>query len=71
MNCFGNYFLKYRGQLHSLKQNEGLSHDHLYNYAKTRLNFIKLPSKTVASCKERSAPGYKLSKELMMLPACY
>lgn len=48
-----------------------VSHDRLYKYAKTRLNFKKLQSKTVASCKEKSAPGYKWSKEQMMLPVWY
>jgi hypothetical protein len=62
--------LKSREQFQSLMKNKGLSYEQLYNCDETSLNFKMLPSKTFASREEKSAPGYKRSKERVTILAC-
>jgi len=43
--------------------NVNLAHEQLYNGDETSLNFKIMPSKILTTCKEKSAPAYKRSKE--------
>uniref|UniRef100_K7F4N8 HTH CENPB-type domain-containing protein n=1 Tax=Pelodiscus sinensis TaxID=13735 RepID=K7F4N8_PELSI len=63
-------FLKFKGKFHCLIDNEGLSGEQIYNCDETGLNYKLLPSKTLASRAEASAPGYKQHKERVMILAC-
>ncbi|XP_064412796.1 jerky protein homolog-like [Latimeria chalumnae] len=51
-------------------QNEGYTPDLIYNCSETSLYWKVLPSKTFASQSEKSAPGYKSSKERFTVLAC-
>uniref|UniRef100_K7G469 HTH CENPB-type domain-containing protein n=1 Tax=Pelodiscus sinensis TaxID=13735 RepID=K7G469_PELSI len=59
-------FLKFKANCHCLTENEGLSGEQIYNYDETGLNYKMLPSKTLASWAEASAPG----KERVTILAC-
>jgi hypothetical protein len=50
--------LKFKAKFRCLIDNEGLSDKHIYNCDETGLNYKMLPSKTLASKAEGSAPGY-------------
>uniref|UniRef100_K7G5J3 Jerky protein homolog-like n=1 Tax=Pelodiscus sinensis TaxID=13735 RepID=K7G5J3_PELSI len=63
-------FLKFKANFHCLIENEGLSCEQIYNCDETGLNYKMLPSKTLASWAEASAPGYKRSKERVPILAC-
>ncbi|XP_054259713.1 jerky protein homolog-like [Macrosteles quadrilineatus] len=56
--------------LHKLLDEEGISGDQLYNCDESGLNFKMLPSCTLASKEENSAPGYKKKKERVTIMAC-
>lgn len=56
--------------LHGLIEKEGISGEQLYNCDETRLKFKMLPSKTLVSKKEATAPGFKKSKERVTVLAC-
>lgn len=56
--------------LHKLLDEEGISGDQLYNCDESGLNFKMLPSCTLASKEEESAPGYKKKKERVTILAC-
>lgn len=49
---------------------EGLTKDQIFNADETGLNFKMLPKKSLASQKETSAPGHKMSKERITVLAC-
>lgn len=53
----------------NLVKSENLTLDQIYNCDETGLNFKTLPSKTLASREETSAPGHKKSKERLTLLA--
>uniref|UniRef100_K7F690 HTH CENPB-type domain-containing protein n=1 Tax=Pelodiscus sinensis TaxID=13735 RepID=K7F690_PELSI len=59
-------FLKFKAKFHCLIDNEGLSGEQIFNCEETDLNYKMLPSKTLASRAEASAP----SKERMTILAC-
>lgn len=61
---------EFKKLLFSILDKEGISGDQLYNCDETGLNFKMLPTKTLASEKEASAPGYKKSKERVTVLAC-
>jgi len=61
---------EFKTLLFSILDKEGISGDQLYNCDETSLNFKMLPTKTLASKKETSAPGYKKSKERVTVLAC-
>uniref|UniRef100_K7GBZ6 HTH CENPB-type domain-containing protein n=1 Tax=Pelodiscus sinensis TaxID=13735 RepID=K7GBZ6_PELSI len=63
-------FLKFKANFHCLIENEGLSCEQIYNCDERGLNYKMLPSKTLASWAEASAPGYKGSKERVTILAC-
>lgn len=46
------------------------TYDQIYNCDESGLNYKMLPSKTLASRQERSAPGHKRSKERLTIMAC-
>lgn len=48
---------------------EGLTSDQIFNSDETGLNFRMLPSKTLAAKSERTAPGFKKSKERVTILA--
>lgn len=56
--------------LHNLLDKEGITGDQLYNCDESGLNFKMLPSCTLASKEENSAPGYKKKKERVTILAC-
>lgn len=56
--------------MHKLIEDEGISGDQLYNCDESGLNFKMLPSCTLASRAEDSAPGYKKKKERVTILAC-
>jgi len=60
----------FKTQLFTILDNEGITGDQLYNCDETGLNYKMLPTKTLASKKEASAPGYKKSKERVTVLAC-
>ncbi|XP_046686190.1 jerky protein homolog-like [Homalodisca vitripennis] len=48
----------------------GLTSDQIFNCDETGLNFRMLPNKTLAAQSEKTAPGYKKSKERVTLLMC-
>ncbi|KAG8201261.1 hypothetical protein JTE90_016748 [Oedothorax gibbosus] len=53
-----------------LVNEKNLSKEQIYNVDETGLYYRMLPSKTLASIKEASAPGYKKSKERVTVSLC-
>lgn len=51
-------------------KDNGYTYDQIYNCDETGLNYKMLPSKTLASGQEKSAPGHKRSKERVTVMAC-
>lgn len=60
----------FKQTLHSLLEEEGYTGDQLYNCDETGLNYKMLPTYTLASQQENSAPGYKKKKERVTILAC-
>lgn len=56
--------------LHSFVDEHGISGEQLYNCDETGLNYKMLPTYTLASKQEDSAPGYKKKKERVTILAC-
>uniref|UniRef100_A0A1B6GWK2 HTH CENPB-type domain-containing protein n=1 Tax=Cuerna arida TaxID=1464854 RepID=A0A1B6GWK2_9HEMI len=57
-------------KIRKLILSEGLTSDQIFNCDETGLNFRMLPSKTLASQQETSAPGYKKSKDRVTVLGC-
>lgn len=51
-------------------EDSGYTCDQIYNCDESGLNYKLLPSKTLASQQEKSAPGHKRSKERLTIMAC-
>ena len=51
-------------------EKEQLTLNQVYNYDETDLYWKALPSKTLASQKEKTVPGYKVCKERVTILAC-
>lgn len=60
----------FKDNFQKLIESEGLTGDQIYNCDETGLNFRLLPDKSLASKDEKSAPGYKRSKERVTVLAC-
>ena len=60
----------FKSRLHKLIMKEDISGDQLYNCDESGLNYKMLPTKTLASKIEATAPGYKRSKERVTISAC-
>lgn len=60
----------FKTHLCSILEKEELFPEQLYNCDETGLNYKILPTKTLASKKEATAPGYKKSKERVTVLAC-
>ncbi|XP_046663125.1 jerky protein homolog-like [Homalodisca vitripennis] len=54
---------KYKETFSKLLKDEGYSLDLVYNADETGLNWKALPRKSLASKREKAAPGFKVSKE--------
>lgn len=61
---------EFKKRLHCLIEKEGLSGDQVYNCDESGLYIKALPTQTLASQHEKSAPGYKRSKERLTILAC-
>lgn len=61
---------KFKRRLHKFLDKKGLSGEQIYNCDETGLYYRMLPSKTLASVEEKSAPGYKKSKDRVTVLAC-
>ena len=48
----------------------GFSRDNLYNTNKTCVNWLSLPKKSLASCHETSALGFKVGKARVTALVC-
>jgi hypothetical protein len=57
-------------KLAKIIEEEDLNSDQMYNCDETGLNYKMLPTKTLAAREEKSAPGYKRSKERLTVMAC-
>lgn len=62
--------MAFKEKFHKLIEKEKLSGDQIYNCDESGLNYRMLPTKTLAAKQEKSAPGYKRSKERVTLLAC-
>ena len=62
--------IKFKASFKILIAKENLKMEQLFNCDETGLNFIMLPSKTLVAKDERSAPGYKKSKERVTILSC-
>lgn len=60
----------FRNDLNDLIKSENLTNEQLYNCDETGLNFKRLPSKSLVSRNEKSAPGLKQSKERITVMCC-
>lgn len=60
----------FKQNLNQLIKEKGFTPDQIYNCDETGLNYKMLPSKTLASREESSAPGHKRSKERLTVMAC-
>ncbi|XP_055714421.1 jerky protein homolog-like [Phlebotomus papatasi] len=56
--------------LQEVIESENLGYHQIYNADETGLNFRKLPNKTLAARTQRSASGFKQSKERITILAC-
>lgn len=65
-NSVGEFKIKFQ----ELIEKEGLTGDQIYNCDETGLNYRMLPAKSLALKTEKSAPGYKKSKERVTILAC-
>lgn len=61
---------KFKTSFEKLVNEKNLSKEQIYNVDETGLYYRMLPSKTLASIKEASAPGYKKSKERVTVSLC-
>lgn len=61
---------EFRTELNNLMVNENLTEEQLYNCDETGLNFKRLPTKSLVSRNEKSAPGFKPSKERLTVMCC-
>uniref|UniRef100_A0A1B6M632 HTH CENPB-type domain-containing protein n=1 Tax=Graphocephala atropunctata TaxID=36148 RepID=A0A1B6M632_9HEMI len=61
---------KFKSFLHELLEKKQITGDQLFNCDESGLNFKMLPSSTLASKHEDSAPGYKKKKERVTILAC-
>ena len=57
-------------QLKNLIEEKGIMSDQIFNYDETGLNWKKMPSRTYLTQKEKSAPGFKVSKDRFTLLFC-
>lgn len=57
-------------KIKDLVLDNGLTSDQIFNCDETGLNFRMLPTKTLAAQSEKTAPGYKKSKERVTLLMC-
>jgi len=49
---------------------EGYTRNYIYNTDETGINWKELPQKSLVSCHEISAPGYKVSKDRITVMVC-
>lgn len=61
---------KFKLKFHAIMQTRGLTAEQVYNCDETGLNFRMLPSKTLVSKQEKSAPRFKKRKERVTVMAC-
>lgn len=61
---------KFKQDFKKLIKHCGYTCDQIYNCDESGLNYKMLPSKTLASRQEKSAPGHKRSKERLTIMAC-
>lgn len=62
--------MKFKRQFHEMIDKEGLSGDQIYNCDETGLYYRMLPEKSLVLQEEKSAPGYKKSKDRVTVLAC-
>lgn len=61
---------KFKQEFKKQIEDNGYSSDQIYNCDESGLNYKMLPSKSLASRQEKSAPGHKRSKERLTIMAC-
>ena len=61
---------KFKKRFHKMIERKALGGDQIYNCDETGLYYRMLPLKTLASIEEKSAPGYKKSKDRVTVLAC-
>lgn len=61
---------EFKKRFQELIEKEGLTGDQIYNCDESGLNYRMLPAKSLALKSEKSAPGYKKSKERVTILAC-
>ncbi len=59
----------FKDNLYRIIEEEGLTLNQVYNCDETDLFWKALPSQMLASCKERKAPGCKISKKRVTILA--
>ena len=57
-------------KLHQVMEQKGLTTEQIYNADETGLLWRCLPDKTLVSCHEKSAPGFKKSKDRLTILGC-
>lgn len=60
----------WRAKFQDMIKEEGLHPEQVYNMDETGLNFKRLPTKTFAASDEKSAPGFKMSKDRLTVAVC-
>ncbi len=61
---------EFKRHFHKMIDRKGLTAEQIFNCDETGLYYRMLPDKTLASREEKSAPGYKKSKERLTVMAC-
>ena len=61
---------EFKNNFAEVLMSENYTLDYVYNADETGLNWRTLPPKSLASKRERSAPGYKVSKERVTIMVC-
>ena len=57
-------------KLHQVMEEKGLTTEQIYNADETGLLWKCLPDRTLVSCREKSAPGFKKSKDRLTVLGC-
>lgn len=61
---------KFKRKPHKILTKDGYTGEQIYNCDESGLYYRSLPTKTLVAKEERSAPGYKISKDRVTLMAC-
>lgn len=60
----------FKAKFKQMVEDMGLTRDQVYNADETGLNYKALPTRTLAYCSEKYAPGFKMQKQRITIMVC-